>query len=218
MKQTILCSILVLTLARVATAQLATYDAANDISNIIAAGQTVISLANQALELTGFDEIVLDGGDYGDDLEQLGLIIDEAKGLSFDLASLQRQVTVLFDLDTAPRSAGELEQRMREIRRIVWETRIYALRTQTLIRTVRSTVGHLTRLVSAIGGFLGNQQGNQTIAQLDGTLSKQLAVLQTQIAAHDRAETVERLTQPLVQESIDAINEEIFIDHPRPNR
>ena len=174
----------------------------------------MLIVGNQILELTGLDEIAL-GDEYAAELAALGAIIEEAQALGYDLGSLQFQVTTLFSLDTAPDSAQGLKERLAEMRRVVVASYVYAMRTQTLLRTTLSTVRHLTRLVSLIGGLLGNMQSNQTLAQMEGTLTKKLTELQVQTVAYQRAQSVERLTEPLTIESIHRINEAIMADHPQ---
>jgi len=46
-------------------------------------------------------------------------MLNDASGLSYDLASLNAQITVLFDLSTAPNSASALKQRLADIRSTV---------------------------------------------------------------------------------------------------
>jgi len=95
--------------------------------------QAVAMVANQVLDLTGLDTIALDSG-YSDDLDALGAMLNDASGLSYDLASLNAQITVLFDLSTAPNSASALKQRLADIRSTVVQSYSYALRTQTLVK------------------------------------------------------------------------------------
>jgi conjugal transfer/entry exclusion protein len=189
------------------------YDNANFIQNVITAVQAVFIVANQLLELAGVEELALDD-EYDDMLTQLGEIVSEARGLSNDLASLQSQVTVLFHLDNAPKGTSEYQRRMAEIRRIVFDCYVTALRTQTLISTLKSAVRHMKRLVAAIGDLVGNMQGNQTLIQVEETISGTLAKLQAQSAAYERAQSVERLTDNLTMESLRKINEAVMADHP----
>jgi hypothetical protein len=86
-------------------------------------------------------------------------MMQEAQGLSMDLSTIQLNLTLLFDLDTAPRSSRELRQRMAEIRRLTWTVYVDALRAQTLMQTTVSALRHMVRLIEAIGDFLGNNQG-----------------------------------------------------------
>jgi conjugal transfer/entry exclusion protein len=190
------------------------FDAANLVQNLITAVQTVFIVANQVLELTGLDEIVL-GEEFSSDMDELAGIVREAQGLSYDLSSLNAQVTALFSLDSAPHSTQELAERLGQIRQVVFESRVYALRTQTLLQTTLRTVQRLTRLVAMIGDFVGNMQGNQSLAQLNSTVTEQLAKLQVQSAAFERAETVDKLTEPLLQKSLENITEQVSADYPR---
>jgi conjugal transfer/entry exclusion protein len=189
------------------------YDNANFTQNVIQAVQTVLIVANQVLELMP-GEIALDDA-YAADLDTLGRIVEEAQGLSYDLGSLQAQVQALFGLDTAPDSAEGLRERLAEIRRVIHESYVYAVRTQTLLRTTLSTVQHLMNLLGLIGEFIGNMSANQTMSQYDAILSKTLSTLQVQTVAYARAESVEKLATPLMLESLDRIDAAIMSDHPR---
>jgi conjugal transfer/entry exclusion protein len=195
-------------------AQALVLDAANLVQNVVQALQTILMVANQVLELTPLDEIVLSDS-FDSDLDDLGAIIEAAQGLSYDVSSLQAQVTALFHLDTAPNNSRDLQRRLAEIRRVVFDSYVYALRTQTLLRTTLSAIRHLKALVGAIGDYLGNMQGNQSLSQVESTMSETLARLQVQSAAYERAQSVERLTEPLIMESIQRMNEQLLFDWPR---
>jgi conjugal transfer/entry exclusion protein len=189
------------------------FDAANLVQNLVTAIQTVLIVANQVLELTGLDEIVL-GDEFRGDMDDLGAIIQEAQGLSYDVGSLQAQIQTLFSLDTAPDNTTELRQRLIEIRRVVFLSYSYAMRTQTLLATTLRTVQRLMRLVGLIGDFLGNMQANQDMNQISATITEQLAKLQVQTAAYELAQSVERLTETLTIESLHRINEQLMSDYP----
>jgi conjugal transfer/entry exclusion protein len=206
--------LLFLGLPQQARAQSLVLDVANLAQNVIQAVQTVLIVANQVLELTGLDEIVLTDG-YEADLEALTDIITTARGLSYDLGALQGQIQTLYALESAPTNTRELALRLTQIRQVVFETRVQSLRTQTLLMTTLSTVRHLMSLVNQISEFLGNMQGNQTMAQFEGTLSKQLAMLEAQTTTFQRAETVDKLTEPLLQKSLENITEQVNVDYPR---
>jgi conjugal transfer/entry exclusion protein len=197
-----------------AHAQLAVLDAANLVQNLVTAIQTVFIVANQVLELTGLDEIILDDA-FASDMEDLADIVQQAQGLSYDVGSLMSQVNTLFNLDTAPDNTTALRERLAEIRRVTVQSYIYAMRTQTLLQTTLRTVQRLTRLVESIGDFLGNMQANQTLNQVNTTVTEQLAKLQVQSAAYERAQSVERLTEALTIESLHRINEQQMADWPR---
>jgi conjugal transfer/entry exclusion protein len=189
------------------------FGAAHLVQNLVTAIQTVIIVANQVLELTGLDEIVL-GDDFSGDMEALGAIVQEAQGLSYDVGSLQAQIQTLFNLDTAPDNTTDLQQRLRDIRRVVFQSYSYAMRTQTLLATTLRTVQRLTRLIAMVGDFVGNMQANQTMNQVNATVTEQLAKLQVQTAAYERAQSVERLTETLTIEGLHRINEQLMSDYP----
>jgi conjugal transfer/entry exclusion protein len=188
-------------------------DVANLAQNIAQWIETVAIVANQVLELTPVDEIIL-SGEFTETLETMTDIIAESIGLAYDLQSLNAQIHMLFHLDTAPDNMTDLKLRLQEIRRVAYDCHVYAMRAQTLLRTTLSAIQHLTRLVEAIGSFIGNMQGNQTVAQLNGSLVEILAKLQIQTAAYDRSQSVEHITDVMTQESLHRIQEQLMADHP----
>ena len=215
MKRILLGSlILFVVTTRLVQAQIPVTDVGNLLQNTVQAVQTVLMVGNQLLELAGLGEIVL-GDDMAAELDQLGGILEEAQGLRMDLNTIQLQVTLLFDLHSAPQSSSALRQRLAEIRQLTWTVYVDALRTQTLLQSSLSALRHMTRLLAAIGEFVGNNQGNQTLAQLDSKLTIELIKLKEQTAAHQRAQTVDRLTEPLTIESLYRIQESIMADWPR---
>jgi conjugal transfer/entry exclusion protein len=210
----VLASLLITLLPRPAAAQLLTLDTANLLQNIIQAVQTVLMVGNQVLELTGLEELAL-GGDLAEDFSGLAEILAEADGLGQDVANIQRQLHLLFDLDTVPRSSLELQERMGLIRRYVYKTYVDALRAQSLLQSTISALQHMTRLTEAILDYLGNNQGNQSLSQWDAKLTVELIKLKTQTAAFHKAQAFDRLAEPLMVESLQQINIEIMVDYPR---
>ena len=81
--------------------------------------------------------------------------------LDNDIQSLQRQITALFGLETAPASTSALRERLAEIRRLRWQCYSYAMRLQTLIKTALRTIQHVATLVNIISTFLGTKQGSK---------------------------------------------------------
>ena len=210
----LLLVVLMLVWAPQVQAQALVLDAANLVQNVVQALQTILMVANQVLELTPLDEIVLSDS-FDSDLDDLGAIIDAAQALSYNVGSLQAQITALFHLDSAPSNSRDLQLRLAEIRRVVFDSYVYALRTQTLLRTTLSAIRHLKALVGAIGDYVGNMQGNQSLTQVESTISETLARLQVQSAAYERAQSVERLTEALTIESIHRMNEQLMFDWPQ---
>jgi conjugal transfer/entry exclusion protein len=194
-------------------APLPVIDVANLAQNIAQWVQLVLQVANQVLELTPVDEIIL-SGEFTSTLDELSVIITEAIGLSYDIGSLNAQISVLFDLDTAPDNMTLLKERLAEIKRVAWDCHVYALRTQTLVRTTLSALQHLLRLAEAIGSVIGNMQANQTMTQVQSTMTELLAKIQVQMATYDRSRSVEHITQEMTLESLRRIHLEIMADHP----
>jgi conjugal transfer/entry exclusion protein len=190
------------------------FDAANALQNTIQAVQAVLMVGNQLLELAGLDGIEANE-DFASEMEEVGRLVTEARGLGQDLASLQFQVALLFDLDTAPNGSSALRERLAAIRRVTFEAYVDALRTQTLVRTTLSAVRHLTNLVAGIESLLGNMQSNQQLLQIEATLTKKLTEMQVQTAAYQRAQSLEHLQDPLAVESVSRINDALMEDYPQ---
>jgi len=197
-----------------AHAQLAVIDAANFTQNLIQAGQAIIMVANQVLELTGLDDIVL-GDDLGADLGQLQELGQDAQGLQADLANIQLQIALLFDLQTAPNSSAALREQLAAIRQLTWQAYVDALRTESLLQSSVSALRHMVRLIEGLGAFLGNQQANQTLAQMESKLTVELIKLRTQTAAFHRAQALDRLERPLIEQSLRNIHDAIMEDYPQ---
>ena len=79
---------------------------------------------------------------------------------------------------------------LQEIKDLMYETRVYAVRTQSLVWTIQRTIEHINSLVARIEGLVGNLQAQQTIAQMDTTVSKTLALIEVQQAAYHRTTRV----------------------------
>jgi hypothetical protein len=204
--------VLVLSLPLQARAQFAAlvYDPTNWTANMAQVAQSIIIVANQILDLTAIGEIVI----AADDVGELAGIIEEASALKYDFVQLHNQVVLLFDLNTAPDTRSGLDARIQEMKSLMYEIRVYAIKTQSLVWTIQRTIEHINSLVSRIEGFVGNLQGQQTIAQMDTTVSKTLALIEVQQAAYQRSDTVDKLSEALVIESINRINQKRMADWP----
>jgi len=194
--------ILLLIAPHVQAQGLPVFDAANALQNTIQAVQTVLMVGNQLLELTGLEGIEVNE-DFASEMDEIGRLMDEARGLGQDL-----------HLDNAPSGSSALRERLAAIRRVVFEAYLDALRTQTLVRTTLSAARHLTSLVAGIESLLGNMQSNQQLLQIEATLTKKLTELQLQTAAYHRAQSFDHLTDPLIAESMDLIQDELLLDYP----
>jgi conjugal transfer/entry exclusion protein len=160
----VLTLVLLLSQPRPASSQQLVLDLLNLAENIIAAIEAVLIEANQILELTPVDEVIVAGG-IAADMEALGEIIANAEGLSYDIGSLQSQITQLFGLSTAPDTRDGLTERLAEIKQVKYQCYSYAAKVQTLLRTAIRTIEHLQGLLDGIGGLVGNMQGNRALHQ-----------------------------------------------------
>jgi conjugal transfer/entry exclusion protein len=201
-------------------AQLAVVDVANLGQNTITAIESVLTTiqailieANQILELTPLDDIAVAGG-IAEDMALLGQLVEQAEGLSYDIGSLQAQLDSLFNLDTAPETRDGLTERLAEIKRQKYLAYSYAARVQTLMRTALRTVEHLQGLLDTLGAIVGNMGGNQTVGQFHAVSSKHLANLDVQMASFQRAQTVDKLSEALIIESITKIQARRIEDWP----
>jgi len=185
------------------------------VQSVLTTIQTVLIEINQILDLTPLDDIAVAQG-IAEDMELLGQLLEQAEGLSYDVGSLETQIASLFDLDTAPDTRDGLTERMAEIKRVKFQCYRYAAKVQTLLATASRTIEHLTGLLETIGALLGNMQGNQTQAQFQSVLGKHMANLEVQQAAFQRAQTVDKLSEALIIESINRIQARRMEDWPEP--
>ena len=176
------------------------------IQSTITAIESVLIEANQILDLTPLDDITVAGG-IAEDMSLLGQLVEQAQGLSYDVGSLESQITVLFSLDTAPDTITGLTARIAQIKQLKYQCYSYAAKVQTLMRTALRTVEHLQGLLDTLSALVGNMQGNQTHAQITVVASKHLASLDVQMASFNRAETVDKLSEALILESIAKIEQ-----------
>ena len=215
------CAFVGLCLPTVAQSQLIVSDPGNLFANTITAAQSTLTAlssaqtaANTILDLTPLDEIIMASGMI-EGIAQLADIMAQIEVLDNDIQSLQRQITALFGLETAPASTSALRERLAEIRRLRWECYSYAMRLQTLIRTALRTIQHLSTLVTALSAFLGDKQAQQTLVQVAASTNTTLTVLAAQTAAYQRAASVDKMEELLTMESLYRIQEAPMADWPK---
>src|SRR5215831_16440557 len=175
------------------------------IESVLTTIQTILIEANQILELTPLDGIATAGG-IAEDMALLGQLVEQAQGLSYDIGSIESQITVLFNLDTAPDTRDGLTERLAQIKQLKYQCYTYAAKVQTLMRTALRTVDHLQGLLDTLSALVGNMQGNQTHAQVTTVASKHLANLDVQIASFHRAQAVDKMEELLTMEALRRIN------------
>jgi type IV secretion system protein TrbJ len=196
------------------------YDPTNWIENSVTSVKTAATaantaeiIANQVLELTGLDAWALESfGNWEEDLQHLQELASQGEGLSWDLESLGAQITQLFDLDGAPLTSHDFRERQQEIRRYLYQSWSYALKTQTLVTSVLLTVQHILGIYSSVQELIGNKQGQQSLAQYQAKLTQVLSEMHTVTTAAARAKSVQGINDPLIAQSIDHINHGVLDD------
>ena len=187
---------------------------ANLFQNTITAVESVLQTINMVLELTPVDEVIV-GGQLAEDMAAIGEVVSNAQLVWYDAQSLNTQIRVMFDLDTAPDTMPGLQLRLQELQQLTFQANSFAMRAQTLLVTVFNTIDHVTRLIDSVASLVGNMQGNQTLVQTNATISKTLAVMETQQAAWQRADTVDRMSQMVIKASLAKIEQNRWKTWPR---
>jgi hypothetical protein len=123
-----------------------------------------------------------------------------------DAKSAEGQMARLFGLDTVPTSLDIYSERMVEIKAVLYEARVYSIKVQTLISTLKSALTHLVRLVALIGNLTGNMQGNQAVLQAIALTNQLLTTNSAQAAAAHRAAVIEQLGRTFAAESYRTID------------
>jgi len=184
------------------------------IQSAITSAQTTLIQLNQIIDLTPVKSLTAAGG-IVEDIELMCDLLKQAEALNADVQSLERQIAVLLDLEQAPRTRSELDQRMAELKKMKQEARTFAFRTQTLIKTLIRTGDHVRALFEDVEKLLGNLAGQQRLAEVQQNQTKTLAVLAAQTAAWQRSEVVDRASADMIRESLSRIGDQRLADWPR---
>jgi hypothetical protein len=190
------------------------YDAANHLQNTISAVEAVLQTAHWVIEQLALESFVV-VEDLAEDLAAIEALVQEAQALGWELSSLQTQILVLFDLDTAPMTSFEYRERQMEIRRSIWQAYSYAMRTQTLIRSVLRTVGHIAGILENVAEALGNLSVSQTFGESQAKLQQLLVEANVTRTAFERAKSLEGAETGVLLQGLHNINEALLADHPR---
>jgi conjugal transfer/entry exclusion protein len=188
------------------------YDAANHLQNTITAVQAVLIVANQIIELTALEGLVLDGS-FSSDLAALNALVSEAQG--FDVGSVNATILPLFALETAPMTTFEYHNRQVAINQALFESYGFAMRTQTLIMTALRTVEHILGILEQVGGAIGNLTISQSMGQAQTKLQQLLVESNVQRSAFERAKSLEGAMPGVLMQGLMNINNAMLADHPR---
>jgi conjugal transfer/entry exclusion protein len=198
-----------------ASAQLPVIDHANLVQNTISAVQAIAIVANQVIELTALEELVLEGAEFADDLAALEAIVQEGTQLGWELQSLQAQILVLFDPAGAPTTSEEYRVRQAEMSRAIFEAYRYAMQTQTLIRSAIRTVQHILGILGQVASAIGNLSVSQGLGQSQAKLEQLLVEANVTRTAYERAQSLEGAAPGVLLQGLHNINDAIFEGHPR---
>jgi len=185
--------------SRLALAQtgpgVAVFDLANFGQNTIQAVQLVLTVANQALELAKLGNIAI-AADMGSDMAEIAAIVQDARGIMVDVASLQS----IFDPSPyrLPTTLAGMRERIAVMNDTIKGAQGYAMKAQRLLVLLQSLTRHITSLVDNISAILGNKQGNQSLLQQEALMNKSLAIFTTQAASYQRLETLEHMRRAVI--------------------
>jgi conjugal transfer/entry exclusion protein len=162
--------------------------------SIITAANMILSVANQALELKALGDIAV-AATIAEDMALIGAILADVEGLQQDFRTLQ----TLFDPRSVPTTMPAMLARVHAMNDAMYTSQRYAMKAQTLVTTLASTVKHLTSLIQNVGALVGNKQANQTVIQVDTTMSKALLILTTETTSSHRMETLTAMRTEVIK-------------------
>lgn len=195
-------------------AQVLVYDAAAFVNTTLLTIQAVLQTGYQALNLLGIPADAASAAQFAEDVAQIMALMQTAQMLSWDIQLLEMQLNRLFSLESAPSNTSELQIRLREIRAVMFQTYSYAMQVQSLINTMVRTVQHAIQLYEQIMSLVGNLAGIQRSQQWMAKLVQMEMKMQVQTTAFYRAQIVEKMSEPVIIESLTIINQEIMIGWP----
>ena len=184
------------------------------VQSAITAVQTTLIQANQIIDMTPVSSLTTAGG-LMEDVELLCDIIKQTEAINTDLQSLETQMATLLDIHQAPRTRSDLQKRMDELKRMRQQARMFAMRTQTLLKTLLRTGDHIKALLTDVSKLLGNLSGQQRLAEVQTTIHKTLMVQAAQAAAWQRMNTLDVMADAVVVESITIIESRRMEGWPR---
>jgi hypothetical protein len=184
------------------------------VQTTVSAVEAVIHTAKWILEQTPLDELAM-GDEWAAELAEMTALVREAQALGYSVGSLSSLIRSTFSLESAPANTAELRWRLFEMRQHVSSSYGYALRTQSLILTAQRTITHALRMYEKISELFGNLSGQQNLSQQLTKLVQIETESKVTTNAFHLAQAMERLSEPLILESLDRINEATMADHPR---
>jgi P-type conjugative transfer protein TrbJ len=193
-----------LAMPKPAAAQFAVIDASNLAQNVLQAARELQQIDNQvqslqnqanmleneARNLASLNFSSLDG--ITNDLQQIGTLMNQAQGISFDVQSVETAFQQTYPQQYAsgtsiPQLLTDAQTRWQNARDAFQQT--MTVQSQ-IAQTVQTDTGKLADLVNASQGAVGSLQVSQATNQLLALSIKQQLQIQTLMASQDRAETL----------------------------
>ena len=195
---------LALSLAGPASAQWAVIDSANLSQNVLTAARSLQQVTNQIQQLQNEATMLENMGRnlstlnfsslsaITSDLNQIGLLMNQAAGISFSLSSVQtayqQRYPQSYGAGTAiPQLTSDAQARWQNARQAYQQTMLVQ---SQIAQTIQTDTAKLTDLVNASQGAGGNLQVTQATNQLLALSIKQQLQLQTLLAAQGRAQAL----------------------------
>lgn len=214
-------SLLLGSLVSPAHSQLAVIDAANLKSNTMTSLQTTITAIESVLQ-TGYMLMELEpwgsnplDGSFGSDITELDKIITETQGILFDIRAIQQQTARIFALTSATDNTRFLRDRLLEIRLARAEAQRRARDIQTLPIRIRNVIGRIVGLWDRIMGVIGAKQTGQQVQAMLQQMTHVEAQSQVILAAYQQAVLTDMAERPVIEESLQKINEQLMADWPQ---
>jgi P-type conjugative transfer protein TrbJ len=195
---------LALTLAEPASAQWAVIDAANLSQNVLTAARSLQQVTNQIQQLQN-EAMMLENmgknlsnlnfsniGQITADLNQIGVLMNQAQGITYSQASVQAAYQARYPQQYAagtgfPQLLSDAQARWQDSRAAYQQTMLVQAQ---IAQTVQADTAKLADLVTASQGAGGNLQVTQATNQLLALSIKQQLQLQTLLAAQGRAQAL----------------------------
>jgi P-type conjugative transfer protein TrbJ len=197
-----------------AFAQLPVIDIANLTQNVLTAARELEQINNQIQSLQN-EAVMLENmarnlsnlnvsqlGGITDDLQQIGTLMNQAQGISFDIQSVQAAFQQLYPQQygtgtSIPQLLSAAQTRWQNAQSAFQQTMLVQ---SQIAQTVQSDTAKLAALVDASQGAEGNLQVSQATNQLLALSIKQQLQVQTLMAAQGRAEALKDANEAQAEE------------------
>jgi len=190
-----------------ASAQWTVYDPANHVQNILQAVRALEEIRNQVQQLTNeikmLENMARDLESLPDSIasdilrrmQRIDELMREAEGIGYKVEEIEREYEVAYPEDYGeipPENAILVEEARKR-----WKQSRIAYReslavTAQIVSTARADSENLSRLIGSSQSAIGNLQAVQAGNQIEALQTQQLMQIESMMAAHYRAEALER--------------------------